>query len=46
MDVATTQYGRIHQLLGMVRTAATQDPNEHFKPWEKRHSGWVQLKLK
>ena len=46
MDVATTQYGRIHQLLGMVRTAATQDPNEHFKPWEKRHSGWGAIEAK
>ena len=31
---------------GMVRTAATQDPNEHFKPWEKRHSGWGAIEAK
>jgi tetratricopeptide (TPR) repeat protein len=46
MDVATTQYGRIHQLLGLVRNAANQDTNEHFKPWEKRHAGWTAIEAK
>jgi tetratricopeptide (TPR) repeat protein len=46
MDVATTQYGRIHQLLGLVRNAANQDTNEHFKPWEKRHAGWNAIEAK
>jgi hypothetical protein len=46
MDVATTQYGRIHQLLGLVRAAASQDEAQHFKPWDKRHSGWSAIETK
>ena len=46
MDVATTQYGRIHQLLGLVRAAAVEDDAQHFKPWQKRHSGWGAIETK
>ena len=42
MDVATSQYGRVHQLLGLFNTAIQQNTNEHFKP-EKRHPGWMAI---
>ena len=46
MDVATSQYGRVHQLLGLFNTAIQQNTNEHFKPWEKRHPGWLAIESK
>lgn len=46
MDVATSQYGRVHQLLGLFNTAVQQNSNEHFKPWEKRHPGWLAIESK
>ena len=46
MDVATSQYGRVHQLLGLFNTAVQQNTNDHFKPWEKRHPGWGAIESK
>ena len=46
MDVATSQYGRVHQLLSLFNAAIVQDSSQHFKPWEKRHSGWIAIEAK
>ena len=46
MDVATSQYGRVHQLLGLFNTAVQQNTNDHFKPWDKRHPGWLAIESK
>jgi len=46
MDVATSQYGRVHQLLGLFNNAIQQNSNEYFKPWEKRHPGWSAIESK
>lgn len=46
MDVATSQYGRVHQLLGLFNNAIQQDTSQHFKPWEKRHLGWAAIEAK
>jgi hypothetical protein len=46
MDVATSQYGRVHQLLGLFNSAIQQDQNQYFKPWEKRHPGWLAIESK
>ena len=46
MDVATSQYGRVHQLLGLFNAAIQQDTNQHFKPWENRHPGWMAIESK
>ena len=32
MDVATSQYGRVHQLLGLFNAAVQQNTDGHFKP--------------
>jgi hypothetical protein len=46
MDVATSQYGRVHQLLGLFNSAIQQDQSQYFKPWEKRHPGWSAIESK
>ena len=46
MDVATSQYGRVHQLLGLFNNAVQQNDSEYFKPWEKRHPGWLAIEAK
>ena len=46
MDVATSQYGRVHQLLGLFNAAVQQNSDGHFKPWERRHPGWAAIETK
>ena len=46
MDVATSQYGRVHKLLGLFNSAIQQDQTQYFKPWEKRHPGWSAIESK
>ena len=38
MDVATSQYGRVHQLLALFNAAIVQDSSSAFQTLGKRHS--------
>ena len=46
MDVGITQFRKINGLLQLVKTAATQDRTEIFRPYEKHHDGWAAIRLK
>ena len=46
MDVGMTQFRKINSLLQLVRTAATQQERDIFKPYERHHDGWVAIRNK
>ena len=46
MDVGITQYRKISSLLQLVKSAATQQERDIFKPYEKHHDGWIAIRQK
>lgn len=46
MDVGMTQFRKINSLLQLVRTAATQQERDIFKPYERHHDGWIAIRNK
>ena len=46
MDVGMTQFRKINSLLQLVRSAATQQPQDIFKPYERHHDGWIAIRNK
>ena len=44
MDVGMTQFRKINSLLQLVRAAATQQPQDIFKPYERHHDGWQAIR--
>lgn len=46
MDVGITQYRKISSLLQLVKSAATQQERDIFKPYEKHHDGWIAIRHK
>ena len=46
MDVGMTQFRKINSLLQLVRAAATQQPQDIFKPYERHHDGWQAIRKK
>ena len=46
MDVGMTQFRKINSLLQLVRSAATQQPQDIFKPYERHHDGWQAIRNK
>ena len=46
MDVGMTQFRKINSLLQLVRTAATQQERDIFKPNERHHDGWIAIRNK
>ncbi|MBI19814.1 MAG: hypothetical protein CMB73_04495 [Euryarchaeota archaeon] len=46
LSVGASQNARIMQLVRMTRKALAQNPNEHFKPWQKGHDGWDVIRVR
>ena len=40
LEVGAQQMARVGRLHGLVQKAATQESQQHFKPWQKKHPGW------
>lgn len=46
LSVGASQNARIMQLVRMTRKALAQNPDEHFKPWQKGHDGWDVIRVR
>ena len=41
-----SQTHRVAKLHAIINKAAEQDSKEHFKPWEKNHDGWDEIRTR
>ena len=41
-----SQTHRVARLHSIINKASEQDSNEHFKPWEKNHEGWDEIRTR
>ena len=40
MEISPKQYTKVARLAGLLQKAASDEPSNYFRPWEKRHPAW------